>query len=130
MKARTLALTAWCLPFAHAWGAEPTAAPALLKRPLPASVIGSLVRANHGGATFYEQDYVSESEIAEITDWLNAPDTATGSFRIDPAKNRVILAWQRDGQPLTPADGLIQLVVEYDQFAGRFSHRSDRIEIE
>lgn len=41
-----------------------------------------------------------------------------------------VLAWMHDGQPLSAADGLIQLVVEHDQFAGRFSHWIDRIEIE
>lgn len=107
-----------------------TAAPALMNRPLPAPLVGALLRANHGGVTFYGPDRVSEEEVAQIAAWLSAPDTATGSFRIDPAKNRVILAWTRDGQPLSAADGLIQLVVEYDQFAGRFSHWVDRIEIE
>ncbi|HEY9068973.1 MAG TPA: c-type cytochrome [Candidatus Ozemobacteraceae bacterium] len=118
---------------ANAEGSAPPgkkAAPALVNRSLPAALIGALLRANHGDVKFYGPDRVSEDEIAQITAWLNAPDTATGSFRIDPAKNRILLAWQRDGQPLTPADGLIQLVVEYDQFAGRFSHWVDRIEIE
>jgi len=120
----------------HGAGAEGSApagkkaAPALKSRSLPAPLIGALLRANHGDVKFYGPDRVSEDEIAQITAWLNAPDTATGSFRIDPSRNRAILAWARDGQPLSPADGLIQLVVEYDQFAGRFSHWVDRIEIE
>lgn len=118
---------------ADAQGTAPAgkkAVPALKNRSLPASVIGALLRANHGDVRFYGPDRMSDDEIAQITAWLNAPDTATGSFRIDPAKNRAILAWMRDGQPLSASDGLIQLVIEYDQFAGRFSHWVDRIEIE
>jgi DMSO/TMAO reductase YedYZ molybdopterin-dependent catalytic subunit len=34
----------------------------------------------------------------------------------------VLLAYERDGQPLPGRDGLIQLVVGQDEFAGRYSH--------
>jgi len=118
---------------ADAEGSAPAgkkAVPALKSRALPAPLIGALLRANHGDVKFYGPDRVTGDEIDQITAWLNAPETATGSFRIDSSKSRVILAWTRDGQPLSSADGLIQLVVEYDQFAGRFSHWVDRIEIE
>jgi tungstate transport system substrate-binding protein len=104
------------------------------KRPAPrlAGRIGSsadsssLVRdpARHAGITEYTVDRLSTDDLLVILGWLKNP-SRTGSdmsYQVHPASRAVVLAYERDGQPMTGRDGLIQLVVGPDQFASRYAH--------
>ena len=55
--------------------------------------------------------------MAECKRYLPAYNPA-----VNPASRVVVLAYQRDGRPMTGRDGLIQLVVASDEFASRYSH--------
>jgi hypothetical protein len=43
-------------------------------------------------------------------------------YTVPPAKQAVLLAYDRDGRPMAGRDGLIQLVVGPDEFASRYAH--------
>ena len=83
--------------------------------------IGSM---GHAGITAYTIDRLSSADLQVILDWLKDPPR-TGSdtlYHVDPAVRAVVLAYERDGKPITGREGLIQLVVGSDQFASRYSH--------
>jgi tungstate transport system substrate-binding protein len=103
------------------------------KRPAPrlagrtgSAETATLVRdpVRHAGITAYTIDRLSAVELQVILGWLNNPAQAGSDapYHVDPASRAVVLAYERDGRPMTGRDGLIQLVVGADQFASRYSH--------
>ena len=103
------------------------AAPKLLGQAFPVAETTSMIRTGtgqHAGITAYTAARLSDDELATILDWLATP-ARTGSadpFVVPEARRTVVLAYERDGKPMTGREGLIQLVVGADEFASRYSH--------
>jgi tungstate transport system substrate-binding protein len=102
-------------------------APKLLGESFPVAETTTMIRTGtlqHAGITAYTAARLSDADLAAILGWLARPGR-TGSkdvFAVPPAQRAVVLAYERDGRPMTGRDGLIQLVVGFDQFASRYSH--------
>jgi tungstate transport system substrate-binding protein len=102
-------------------------APKLLGQAFPVAETTARIRSGtgqHAGITAYSADRLSDRDLASILDWLAKP-ARTGSdalFVVPAARQAVVLAYERDGRPMTGRDGLIQLVVGADEFASRYSH--------
>jgi tungstate transport system substrate-binding protein len=102
-------------------------APKLLGESFPVAETTNMIRTGtlqHAGITAYTADRLSDAELAAILGWLARPGRTGGKdvFAIPLAQQAVVLAYERDGKPMTGRDGLIQLVVGFDQFASRYSH--------
>ena len=57
-----------------------------------------------------------------MVEWLNNPTAPPAAPAAGPESRVVVLAYERDGRPMTGRDGLLQLVVANDEFASRYSH--------
>ena len=108
-------------------------APALAGRQWPAEHVLALLRAGgdaHAGLNGYTEAQLRRADLETIIGWLRRPDGAPGGRDTRGAAagsaaagtRPVLLAYERDGQPLQGRDGLIQMVVGEDEFAGRYSH--------
>ena len=113
----------------HAEGTAPAGkrpAPRLAGRAGPSAETATLVRdpARHAGITAYTIDRLPAVDLEVILGWLkNGPRPGSDMpYQVAPASRAVVLAYERDGKPMTGRDGLIQLVVGPDQFASRYSH--------
>jgi tungstate transport system substrate-binding protein len=116
----------------HGLRAEGTApagkrpAPRLAGRTSPSPAALTLVRdpARHAGITAYTIDRLSAVDLQMILGWLGNPSRAGSDppYLVEPTMRAVVLAYERDGRPMTGRDGLIQLVVGPDQFASRYAH--------
>jgi tungstate transport system substrate-binding protein len=109
-------------------------APALARRNWAADKVLPLLRAGrdaHGGLNPYTADQLTRADLAAMLAWLEKPETgAKGErYRPDPGRRAVLLAYERDGRPMSGREGLIQLVVGPDEFAGRYSHWVKTIEV-
>jgi len=74
---------------------------------------------------------LTQADLAAMLAWLEKPEAGAKGERYRPApdKRSVLLAYERNGQPMSGRDGLIQLVVGPDEFAGRYSHWVKTIEV-
>jgi hypothetical protein len=98
----------------------------------PAEAISAILRAGmdaHAGVNPYIEAQMSEDEIAQLVAWLKDPATPPGAYTVDVARQVAILAYEKNGKPATGVDGLLQLIVGWDEFAGRYSHWVSRIEV-
>ena len=102
-------------------------APRLLGEAFPVAETTAMIRTGtgpHAGITAYTAARLSDAELATILGWLAKP-ARTGRaepFVVPAARQAVVLAYERDGKPMTGREGLIQLVVGADEFASRYSH--------
>jgi tungstate transport system substrate-binding protein len=102
-------------------------APKLLGESFPVAETTAMIRIGtgpHAGITAYTADRLSDADLAAILAWF-AKSGQTGSadfFAVPAARQHVILAYERDGRPMSGREGLIQLVVGADEFASRYSH--------
>ena len=112
------------------------------KRPAPAlsgrtwDVDGELPllrtgKDSHGGMIPYTESQLHRSDLAAILDWFGNPSSRAKAELYQPPKGRevALLAYERDGKPMTGREGLIQLVVGPDEFASRYSHWVNRVEV-
>ena len=85
----------------------------------------------HANINPFTPEQLSESELLEILFWLENPKAPvpTDAFKLDPSKRKMILAYEMNGKNMTGEDGLIQLIVEMDEFSSRYSHWVNRIEV-
>lgn len=85
----------------------------------------------HANINPFTPAQLSESELGEILYWLENPKAPVpaGAFTPDPSKREMILAYEMNGKNMTSEDGLIQLIVEMDEFSSRYSHWVSRIEV-
>jgi len=124
----------------HGPGAEGTSpegkrpAPKLLGESFPVAETTRMIRTGtdqHDGINAYTAARLSDAELAAILAWLARPGrTGVGdAFPVPPAKRAALLAYERDGRPMTGRDGLIQLVVGFDEFASRYSHWVSEIRV-
>jgi tungstate transport system substrate-binding protein len=102
-------------------------APKLLGEAFPVAETTAMVRTGtgqHAGITAYTAARLSDAELAAILGWLAKPARTGGTdlFVVPAARQAVVLAYDRDGRPMTGREGLIQLVVGADEFASRYSH--------
>jgi tungstate transport system substrate-binding protein len=102
-------------------------APRLLGESFPVAETTAMIRSGtgqHAGITAYTADRLSDADLAAVLGWLAKP-ARTGSadlFVVPTARQAVVLAYDRDGRPMTGREGVIQLVVGPDEFASRYSH--------
>ena len=99
-------------------------APALARRQWTIDRVLPLLRAGrdaHAGLNPYTADQLTRTDLAAMLAWLEKPEAGAKGERYRPApdKRAVLLAYERNGQPMSGRDGLIQLVVGPDEFAGR-----------
>jgi mono/diheme cytochrome c family protein len=102
-------------------------APKLLGQAFPAHETTTMIRkgtGQHEGISAYTAARLSDAELAAILGWLAKPGSAAASdpFVVPEARRAAVLAYERDGRPMTGRQGLIQLVVGWDEFASRYSH--------
>jgi mono/diheme cytochrome c family protein len=101
-------------------------APALARRGFEAATLAPIVRnpARHAGIGVFTTTNLSDQDVAAMLEWLKNPAAPLRQARTDasPASRVVVLAYERNGRPMTGRDGLIQLVVASDEFASRYSH--------
>jgi cytochrome c553 len=102
-------------------------APKLMGQAYSVSETTSMIRTGtgqHAGITAYTSDRLSDAELAAMLGWLAKPGRIwqADPFVVPEARRAVVLAYERDGTPLSGRDGLIQLVVGADEFASRYSH--------
>ena len=78
----------------------------------------------HEGISAYTADRLSDGELSTILGWLARPGRGgkLDPFVVPEARRAVLLAYERDGRPMTGREGLIQLIVGADEFASRYSH--------
>jgi len=102
-------------------------APKLMGQAYSVPETTSMIRTGtgqHEGITAYTADRLSDGELATILGWLAKPDRIgkADPFVVPEERRAVVLAYERDGKPMTGREGLIQLVVGADEFASRYSH--------
>ena len=102
-------------------------APKLLGQAFPAHETTSMIRngtGQHEGISAYTATRLSDADLAAILGWLAKPASpaAADPFVVAEARRAVVLAYERDGKPMTGGEGLVQLVVGWDEFASRYSH--------
>jgi mono/diheme cytochrome c family protein len=102
-------------------------APTLLGQAFPAHETTSMIRngtGQHENILAYTAARLSDAELAAILGWLAKPGApaAVDPFVAPEARRAVVLAYERDGKPMAGREGLIQLVVGWDEFASRYSH--------
>jgi mono/diheme cytochrome c family protein len=102
-------------------------APKLIGQAFPVHDTTSMIRTGtgqHEGISAYTEARLSDAELAGILGWLAKPagNAAADPFVVPEARRAVVLAYERDGKPMTGHQGLIQLVGGADEFASRYSH--------
>ena len=102
-------------------------APKLLGQAFPAHETTTMIRngtGQHEGISAYTAARLSDAELAAILGWLAKPGGAASAdpFVVPETRRVAVLAYERDGKPMAGRQGLIQLVVGWDEFASRYSH--------
>jgi hypothetical protein len=84
----------------------------------------------HTGISAYTAARLSRADMQSMLAWFTRPgaDAAT-TYTVPLAKQPSVLAYERDGRPMTGREGLIQLVVGPDEFASRYSHWVSEIRV-
>ena len=109
-------------------------APALARRTFALGRVTTILRAGrdaHAGINPYTEAHVSAADLQSMLSWLQKPTlTIRGdAYQAPPGRQAVLLAFERDGRPITGREGLLQLVVGPDEFAGRYSHWVKTVEL-
>jgi tungstate transport system substrate-binding protein len=88
-------------------------------------------RPVHGNMNGYTPEQLSRADLAAILDWHGNPGTRAKqeAFQPPPDRRVMVLAYERDGKPMTGREGLIQLLVGGDDFASRYAHWVKSIEL-
>jgi tungstate transport system substrate-binding protein len=98
----------------------------------------------HGGLNPYDDAQLNDRDLRAILSWLDdshpSPKAAQGppasgarapaaAWLPDSRRTLTLVAYEKNGKPMTGRDGLLQLVVGIDQFAGRYAHWVASIEV-
>lgn len=124
----------------HGFYAEGTApegklpAPALINMEFDFEYVNEILRKGsdlHAKINPFTKEQLSDSELKEIMVWLEKPDAPPppDAYRVDPNLQRAILAYKMNGKKMNGKNGLIQLIVEMDEFSSRYSHWVSRVEV-
>lgn len=86
----------------------------------------------HAGILPYTEAQLSDTDLNAMLKWLKDPESTNpaSTFSVDPDSMITLLAYERDGKPMSGTDGLIQLIVGIDEYAGRYSHWVQSIQAE
>jgi tungstate transport system substrate-binding protein len=111
------------------------AAPALAGRAWAVDSVLSSLRTGgeaHGGLNPYTDRQVTRAELELMLKWLGDPARAAAGppYVPPPGRAAILVAYERDHRPMSGRDGLLQLVVGPDEFAGRYSHWVDLVEVQ
>lgn len=109
-------------------------APALAAADWPPDVVEEAMRAGgarHAGMSPFTAAQLSRRDLVEMLGWLKKPHVSVRSAGAATPATRAptILAFERDGRPMTGADGLLQLIVGGDEYAARYSHWVSDIDV-
>ncbi|HEY3384396.1 MAG TPA: substrate-binding domain-containing protein [Vicinamibacterales bacterium] len=109
-------------------------APSLAGRTWPVERMVTILRTGreaHGGLNGYTDAQLSRVDVEALVGWLSKPSrSAKGDgYKAPVGREVVLLAYERDGRLMGGREGLLQLVVGPDQFAGRYSHWVRTIEV-
>jgi tungstate transport system substrate-binding protein len=109
-------------------------APALAGRAVALGHVEKVLRTGgdaHAAINPYTESQLSAADFETLVSWLRKPTrTVKGDAYVPPpARRAILIAFERDGQPATGRDGLLQLVVGPDEFAGRYSHWVKSVEL-
>jgi mono/diheme cytochrome c family protein len=112
-----------------------TPAPKLVGVSWPTEVVLGSLRAGqdlHGGLNPYTEDQLSEAELQQLLAWFKDPQAAPAAdaYTLEPDKALAILAFEKNGEAMNGLAGILQLIVPFDQFAGRYSHWVKTIEVQ
>jgi mono/diheme cytochrome c family protein len=118
-------------------GTAPTAkrpAPALAGRSFAPGRLEKVLRAGgdlHAAIRPYTEAQLNAADLETLASWLQKPTmTAKGdAYQAPPGRQAIIIAYERDGRPAAGREGVLQLVVGPDEFAGRYSHWVKRVEV-
>jgi tungstate transport system substrate-binding protein len=109
-------------------------APALAGRTFAAGRVETVLRTGgsaHAAINPYTEAQLNAADLRTLLAWLQKPAlTVRGDAYQPPAGRQAILvAFERDGRRASGREGLLQLVVGPDEFAGRYSHWVKSIEL-
>ena len=121
----------------NAEGTAPTGkrpAPALAGRTLAQGRLEQVLRTGgdlHAAIKPYAEAQLNAADVQALASWFQKPTmTVKGdAYQPPPGRQAIIIAYERNGQPATGRDGVLQLVVGPDEFAGRYSHWVKSVEI-
>jgi tungstate transport system substrate-binding protein len=85
----------------------------------------------HAAIKPYSEGQLSTADLQALASWLGKPTmTVKGdAYQTPSGRQAILIAYERDGQPATGRDGVLQLVVGPDEFAGRYSHWVKHVEV-
>jgi tungstate transport system substrate-binding protein len=109
-------------------------APALAGREWPVDQVLARLRTGreaHGALNPYTESQLTRADLETMLEWLRKPSRTgkNGAYVAPSGRQGILLAYERDGRPMTGRDGLLQLIVGPDEFAGRYSHWVKTIEL-
>jgi cytochrome c553 len=109
------------------------AGPALRERSLDFDAVRARLRTGrdrHSYINPYTPLQLSVAELRQILDWLAGKPASAGGYVVPENRRAILLAFERDGQPIAGSDGLIQMVVGMDDYVNRFSHWVSEIDVD
>jgi tungstate transport system substrate-binding protein len=107
-------------------------APPLAGKEWSFNIVKTVLRTGkdaHGGVNPYTEAQLSDADLQLMLDWFKDPKAPAKGYTVDAAKLVTLLAYEKNGKPMTGKDGRIQLIVGMDEFAGRYSHWVKTIEV-
>jgi tungstate transport system substrate-binding protein len=118
-------------------GTAPTGkrpAPALAGRSFAPGRLEKVLRTGgdlHAAIKPYTEAQLNAADLQTLASWLRKPTmTVKGdAYEPPPGRQAIIIAYERNGQSATGRDGVLQLVVGPDEFAGRYSHWVKSVEV-
>ena len=109
-----------------------TPAPALAGKDYPFEAAKTILRtgkAAHNGINPYTEAQLSDADLKTLLAWFKDSKAPATGYTVDPAKQAMILAYEKNGKPMDGKAGLLQLIVAMDEFAGRYSHWVQTVEV-
>lgn len=107
-------------------------APALAEADWPPEVVEEAMRtggARHAGMSPYTEAQLSRADLLAMLAWLRKPHVTGRRAAAPSVAAPTILAYERDGRPMTGAEGLVQLIVGTDAYAARYAHWVSAIDV-
>ena len=113
-------------------GDEKRTAPALAGRTFGSMLLEAVIReqGSHGTINAFTAEHLSDGELKAIMDWFKDMSAPSEGFEVPESKRVTLLAYEKNGQPITGKDGLIQLVMGMDKYTSRFAHWVKTIAVE
>jgi mono/diheme cytochrome c family protein len=118
-------------------GTAPTGkrpAPGLAGRSFAPGRLEKVLRSGgdlHAAIKPYTEAQLNAADLQSLASWLQKPTmTVKGdAYQPPPDRQAIIIAYDRNGRPAAGREGVLQLVVGPDEFAGRYSHWVKQVEV-